>query len=120
MHNICVRLCYFTTTGVYIYLHKFVRFLIKQFSFQDYDGQARAEKLSRVIITLFGVGYYTSNIYVQFNFIRLLTYVLFMFAGGWINLGICYSAIFTNNVHIRSRICTGSFNYSSTVAYVSP
>jgi len=32
---------------------------------QDYDGQRRAEKLSRIIITLFGVSMFVLN----FNFI---------------------------------------------------
>jgi hypothetical protein len=30
-------------------------FLIRTYYFQDYDGQARAENLSRIIVVLFGV-----------------------------------------------------------------
>lgn len=88
--------------------------------FQDYDGQARAEKLSRVIITLFGVSFASlpedaSRRSSMRNVRRINSDTL---TGGWLDLGVRYSTILADDLYTGRRLCHGGTHHRIPLAHV--
>jgi len=116
----------FYTSALFIssILNKIMPIMHSSYLFQDYDGQARAEKLSRIIITLFGVSYDTYDYirypiaYVHSSSWIIITWKLNIFIGSWFDLGIRYSTILADDIHFGCWISHGSINHCASVADV--
>jgi len=117
--NICVQVFTLLYYLFQVFLIKLCQIVMhSSYLFQDYDGQARAEKLSRIIITLFGVSYDIPITYVHSSLWIIITWKLNIFIGSWFDLGIRYSTILADNIHFGCWISHGSINHCASVADV--